>query len=247
MLGGAATRLGLAYRARRYRKRLDPHEILWMRGELRPGDLAVDVGAYKGGYTYNMRREVGAAGAVLAFEPQPELAAYLRACVRAFDWSNVMVVERGLSATRGRRPLLRPTNDPSPAASLVGASLPPGARSRDVEVDTLDHALASLGAARPVRLLKCDVEGHELDVFRGAHATLVEQRPRILVECEVRHLSDGRVEDVFAHLEALGYRGFFFWRGERHAVGRFDAEVHQVEGRRPYANNFVFVPVEAAP
>ena len=47
-----------------------------MRSVLRHGDVAVDVGAYKGGYTYWMREAVGDAGTVFAFEPQPELAYY---------------------------------------------------------------------------------------------------------------------------------------------------------------------------
>ena len=46
---------------------------------LSEGDRAVDVGANKGSYTFWMRRAVGAGGRVHAFEPQPELAAYLRA------------------------------------------------------------------------------------------------------------------------------------------------------------------------
>jgi hypothetical protein len=67
----------------------------------------------------------------------------------------------------------------------------------------------------------------------------------ILVECEARHAPDRAVEDVFEHLLALGYRGSFFWRGVRTDVGRFETELHQVEGRRPYVNNFIFEPSES--
>jgi FkbM family methyltransferase len=242
MLARTLRRAGLAYRARRYRKRVDPEEILWMLAQLRRGDTAIDVGAHKGGYMYSMRRAVGGAGSVVAVEPQPELASYLRQCVRDFAWENVWVVERGLSSTPGRRMLWRPGDAPSPAASLGGASLPPAPRGLEVEVDTLDRMLTDLPVKRPVRLLKCDVEGHELEVFLGARDTLSEHRPRILVECEARHAPERRVEDVIRHLEALGYRGSFFWRRERLVAARFDATLHQVEGRRPYANNFIFEP-----
>jgi FkbM family methyltransferase len=194
-----------------------------------------------------MRRAVGASGAVIAFEPQPELASYLRQCVRDLSWENVEVVEKALSSGPGRRVLWRPTDVPSPAASLGAASLPPDPHGREVEVETLDRALEALEARRPVRLVKCDVEGHELEVFLGARDVLFKDRPRILVECEARHAPARRVEDVFAHLEVLGYRGSFFWRGERLDVARFDARLHQVEGRRPYANNFVFEPAELGP
>jgi FkbM family methyltransferase len=213
-----------------------------MSGALSPGDLAVDVGAYKGGYTYWMRRGVGGEGRVLAFEPQPEAASMLRRYVVAFEWQNVRVVEVALSSRPGERILFRPVDGPSPAASLVGASLPPDPTAYPVMADTLDRCLAELAPGSRLSMLKCDAEGHELDVFLGARDTLREHRPAILFECEARHLREGTVEEVFTHLAGLGYHGWFFWHGESVDVTRFDARVHQVEGRRPYANNFIFVP-----
>jgi FkbM family methyltransferase len=211
-----------------------------MLGQLRGGDTAVDVGAYKGGYTYWMRRAVGAAGMVLVFEPQPALAAYLRQCGRDFGWTNVLVDEAALSSAPGKRPLLVPGREPSPGASLVGASLPEGARSYEVHADTLDGALARSGSGQTLRLIKCDVEGHELDLFQGGSQTLARHRPHLLFECEERHLRSRSMPDVFGHLERLGYRGTFFLHGERRPVADFDIGTHQVEGRRPYVNNFVF-------
>jgi len=235
-------RAGLAHRARRYRRRVDPDGIRWMRSVLRAGDVALDIGAHKGGYLYWMRHEVGDSGAVVAFEPQPELADYLRRCVRAHAWTNVEVVERALASEPGRRTLLRPGDAPSPAASLVGASLPPGASGAEVEVDTLDAFLARHPPRARLRLVKCDVEGAELEVLGGARDTLARHRPCLLVECEDRHAPSGSVRDVFRHLEAMGYRGSFFLDGERQPLGLFDATTHQVQGRRPYVNNFVFEP-----
>jgi hypothetical protein len=107
-------------------------------------------------------------------------------------------------------------------------------------VDTLDRRLARHASGRKLRFLKCDVEGHELEVFRGGEKTLAEDHPAILVECEARHLGGRDVGDVFEHLTGFGYRGFFFWRGRAEDVSRFDPRVHQVEGRRPYVNNFAF-------
>jgi len=242
MVPKALRRAALIHRGWRYRTSVDREEIRWMRSVLRHGDVAVDVGAYKGGYTYWMREAVGDAGTVFAFEPQPELASYLRQCVRDFEWRNVRIEEIGLSAESGERMLHAPGVGPSPAASLVGASLPEGSRSYEVRVDTLDRFLAEHGPETPVRLMKCDVEGHELDVFQGARETLREHRPLLLFECEARHHPSRSVEDVFGYLERLGYRGFFFWGGSELDVREFDVELHQVEGRRPYGNNFIFVP-----
>ncbi len=238
-------RLSLAHRGWRYRLRVDPDGVRWMCGVLRPGDVAVDVGAYKGGYMYWMRRMVGGTGAVHAFEPQPELAAYLRDRIRDSRWTNVEVVQMALSAREGTATLLLPASTPSPAASLVGASLPRGPAGYDVRTTTLDEALDRAGRTDRVRLIKCDVEGHELDVLKGAARTLELHRPFLLLECEARHLRGHGMVDVFGYLERLGYSGSFFWKGRRLAVGAFNAAAHQIEGRRPYANNFAFVPEEA--
>lgn len=213
-----------------------------MRNVLRQGDVAVDVGAYKGGYTWWMRRLVGEAGRVLAVEPQPGMAGYLRRCVDDFAWTNVRVEEVALSSQPGLGELRLPGAEASPAASLVGASLPPGGRSYEVRIDTLDRLVDAWAPRAPVRLVKCDVEGHELGVFHGAERTLRRDRPLLLFECEARHLGGRDMRDVFGWLEDLGYRGTFFWRGERLAVGAFDVPTHQVEGRKPYGNNFIFVP-----
>jgi FkbM family methyltransferase len=238
----ALRRAELAHRGWRYRRRVDPDEIHWMRGALREGDVVVDAGAYKGGYTYWMRRAVGPTGTVFAFEPQPEIASHLQDCVDAFGWANVSVVRAALSSEPGERTLLVPGGMPSPGASLHGASLPSGSTGYPVRLDTLDHFLDGHARGARVRLIKCDVEGHELDVFSGATGTLEAYRPLLLFECEARHDPTRSVQDVFDHLRALGYRGSFFLAGERIDVDQLDLSRHQVEGRRPYVNNFVFVP-----
>jgi FkbM family methyltransferase len=224
--------------------RVDSAEIRWMLASLKSGDVAVDAGAYKGGYTYWMRRAVGERGAVFAFEPQPGAAAMLRRYAAAFGWGNVTVSESALSSSVGTCMLLTPDDEVSPAASLVGASLQPGARALSVAIDPLDAWLTRHAPSARVAMLKVDVEGHELDVFRGARRVLGEHRPRILVECEARHLRDATMGDVFGYLHDLGYRGSFFEQGALVDVERFDVDAHQVAGRRPYVNNFVFMPGE---
>jgi FkbM family methyltransferase len=206
---------------------------------LRPGDVAVDAGAYKGGYAYWMRHAVGTRGAVLAFEPQPELATYLRETVVAFGWDNVHVEQAALSASEGEAALHVPGHAPSQRGSLVVERA--GARVVPVRIGTLDAFLAGRALPRPIRLLKLDVEGHEMEALRGAERTLLRDRPLLLFECEERFGATGSVERVLAYVGSLGYRGGFFWRGEMVDARAFDLEVHQVEGTRPYANNFAFV------
>ena len=233
-------RLQWIYRAWRYRYRLERPEIRLLQQHLAPGDVAVDVGAHKGAYTYWMRQAVGPAGKVYAFEPQPLLAERLRALVAGSHYSNIVVENLGLSSAAGTLVLNVPDGGPSPGASFE-VSVTPG-ESYPVAVTTLDDYFDD-DQRRRIRLLKCDAEGHELEVFRGAHRLLTEARPCLLFECELRHRKSGRVDDVLNWLLDLGYRGFFIDRDGARDIGEFDVAVHQSRSGAPgYINNFLFLP-----
>jgi FkbM family methyltransferase len=236
-------RARLIYRAYRYRWKLDPAEIAFVRAHARPATTAIDIGAHKGGYCYWMARAVGPDGRVIAFEPQPELAAKLR---RGFQHqSQVMIENMGLSDQCGQLTLNVPGSGPSPGASFETTEVTAGSnRKINVEVSTLDKYLA-----RPhprVSFIKCDVEGHELRVFTGAKQTLCDERPALLFECEQRHHGDRDIAEVFKYLNGLDYSGFFFTHGALRPLAEFDPKLHQNrDAPELYCNNFAFVPAEA--
>lgn len=94
---------------------------------------------------------------------------------------------------------------------------------------------------RPVKLIKCDVEGHELEVFKGARVILEQDQPVLLFECEGRHRSGG-IDEVFTYLLELGYEGFFIDGKQERPLSEFNEQQHQVPGHKPYLNNFLFLP-----
>jgi FkbM family methyltransferase len=237
-------RARFVYRALRARWRDQRAEIRAVLDLLCDGDAAVDVGAHKGAYTFWLRRAVGARGRVVTVEPQPELAAYLRSASRAMRWDNVRVLEAAASDRAGAATLRVPGSGASPGATLE-AGAPGRADWRELRCETvrLDDALA--GEER-VALLKVDVEGHELAVFRGAAGILARDRPALLLECEERHLSGAAPAECFAFLERLGYSGAFFSRAGLRPISEFEPSIHQprAAGRfwksRGYVNNFLF-------
>lgn len=230
------------YRAYRYRYRVDPAEIRFMCARLRPGELAVDVGCFKGAYTYWMRRCVGAAGSVVAFEPQPQQVAYLRQMVAAMKWENVGIEAAGVSNVVGELELFRPASGHE--ATFVARKAETAECERIVvPVTTLDAYLAARGTGPA--MIKIDVEGHELEVLQGARETLAAHRPTLLVECETRHRPDGDVRPVCDFMVSLGYEATFFEGRRRRPLAEFDPAVHQrinPDGTLPagYANNFAF-------
>lgn len=242
------SRLSYWYRAWRYRFRVDPAEIHYILSVLQPGDTAVDIGCHKGGYLYWMRRQVGMMGRVYAFEPQPRLFEYLTGIQKQLNFSNVQLENMGLSSQTGSMALYIPASSSgtSPGATLnaVAGDHSTGFHRHIVPVTTLDAYFLAEGI-RPA-LLKIDVEGHELEVLKGGRALLGACRPRILMECENRHLGSGNVQEVFSFLLDLGYSGRFIHRGKLRSLDEFDAAVHQLQGpgrfweAPDYANNFVF-------
>ncbi|MDY6844290.1 MAG: FkbM family methyltransferase [Thermodesulfobacteriota bacterium] len=118
----------------------------------------------------------------------------------------------------------------------------------EVEVVTLDDYFS---LEEKVRALKIDVEGAELDVFKGATRILEHCRPLLVFECENRHLKHGNVFDVFNFLYDFNYRGQFVAQNLLVDIAEFIPEKHQKQSgdrywdRKEYVNNFIFRPREA--
>jgi FkbM family methyltransferase len=235
MISGDAVRM--LYRAWRYRWKLDRAEIRFMRRQLSPGDAAVDIGAHKGAYAYWMHRAVAPAGRVVCFEPQAELAGYLGRMKTALRLDRLEVENLAVSSRAGEMTLSVPGGRPSPSGTLEAGLIEGAHATCPVRATTLDD---HFGADTPVRLIKCDVEGHELEVFRGGERLLRTQRPILLFECEERHHRRYTSGEVFAFLEGLGYEGFFFARGGLRPLRAFDPARHGKPTSAEYANNFAF-------
>lgn len=208
------------------------------------GGTLIDVGANKGVFSYYMSRAAGPVGTVHAFEAQPELGPHLESVRAAFGLDNLQVVSKGLSSGPGSMTMRRDRAGSGTASFHHGAG---DLEEIEIPVTTLDDYLGEVGRP-PVRFIKCDVEGHELEVFRGATETLRRDGPQLLFECHHSQAEDGR---LFGFLTGLGYDGAFFHvdpadhRSLLHTSrGRY---VHFSDfGRYPYARpgvrhrNYVF-------
>jgi len=234
-------KLRLIYRAWRYRLKLEKQEIACLLRLLQPGDTAVDVGAHKGAYTYWMLKRVGRRGKVFAFEPQPVLFQALKKLVSGGNRNNVVIENLGLSSSSGVLTLNVPSVNASPGASFEETADGDGAeQSYPVQVTSLDKYFDN-GEGEKIRLIKCDAEGHELEIFRGAENLLRRQHPHLLFECETRHRTGGSVEEVFSWLTALGYRGKFIAADGLHRIETFNPMIHQADNSSAtYVNNFLF-------
>lgn len=219
------------------------HELEILDRFVNKGDLVVDIGANKGAYTYRLARLVGSHGRVEAFEPIQELADHLVDASRQLRLPAV-VHSCCLSDKDGMAQLSIPLNGDERQYGL--ASLEDrgtvAMEVQQVPVNTLDQMLSC--RRQPVSFIKCDVEGHELAVFRGALNILKTDRPTLLVEIEQRHLKESIIEH-FEFFDRIGYSAFFLSSGKQlkpirgMPVGMLETGL--LEDDR-YINNFVFLP-----
>ena len=146
---------------------------------LSPGDTFFDVGSHSAFHSLVGAGAVGETGLVVAIEPDPANAADIEGQVALNGFDRVIVV---------RKVVVADLSEPWPWVD--GSAVTP------TTIDQLTHEF------QPPTLIKVDVEGLEIEVLRGAHATLREHRPTLVIEAHFGELAAA----AFARLTALGYR-----------------------------------------
>ena len=172
---------------------------------LRPGAVALDVGANVGCYTIMFGQVVGPAGAVYAFEPSPPALGGLtrHVTLNRLD-ATVTVVAAAVSDHSGEGRLV--TGGPMGTDHLDRSTGVADASTTRVDVISLDDFCERNGVAPD--LIKVDVEGVELAVLRGARRTIAAYRSRLALFVELHpsvwpRLGTSR-EALAAELDAQG-------------------------------------------
>lgn len=233
----------LLHRAYKYSKS-DKGEINYIKSAIKKGDTVFDIGAHKAGYLYFILKQVGTQGKVIGFEPQTFLFQYLTKIKALFQWENVNIENLALSNSAGHQrlyfPLASAGKTSSPGATIVQ-------HENDAEFTAIEEvAIATLDEYCThhqiiPQFLKVDVEGNELNVFKGGINTLTKYRPKIIVEIEARHIGQAQVVATIQFLTSLGYQGKIVYGNELVPVAEFTFEKYQdIKNKADYCNNFIF-------
>lgn len=166
---------------------------------LKPGMVFYDLGANIGFFSLLAARLVGAAGQVFSFEPDPEIAARLRRNIARNGFINATVVEAGIwSESREVNFVAADSSSPDRGLGkfVAGVNSPSGTPVRCVALDDF------VRSAPTPDIVKCDVEGAEIEAFRGAENLLAARHPVIL--CEMHsNANDSFLREYFLR---FGYR-----------------------------------------
>ena len=163
---------------------------------LRLGMTFYDIGANIGFFSLLAARLVGKEGKVVAFEADPEVAGRLRDNVARNSMPWITVEQKAVWSEP--RTVYFARADPATSPERGLGHVVPANEEKAIEVSA--ESLDDYGRTSAPDFLKCDVEGAEVEVFRGAQRLLREKRPGII--CEMHSEANRRVlEAEFARLE----------------------------------------------
>ena len=198
--------------------------------------VALDIGVYRGVYSYKLSKFFNK---VYSFEPNPLLFPYLDKNLKKII-KNIELYNLALSDSAGSTLLKLPLISKSifkdnieELYQLGAASIHPNNefahyKKVNVRMEKLDNM-----NIKNVGFIKIDVEGHELEVIRGAIETISKNKPILLIEIEMRH-SRRPVRETIDFINNLGYECFF--TEENNLISVKKLKDNSVE------NNYFFLP-----
>lgn len=203
---------GVLYQLAQAGRLYEPDTTLVALGALRPGDIAIDIGAHVGYFTMLFRLAVGEQGRVFAFEPLPESYRRLLQNVLCNGFVNVLPLPLAI-ADRACTAHFHVNRQNEGESSLFANS---GPAVGPVQVTSLDDLFREDLPVRP-RLMKIDAEGAEILVLKGGDAWFRRQGPDIVI-IEINRdalMAAGTSEwDIRHYFEQRGYRSAAIRGGE---------------------------------
>ena len=150
----------------------EPESRHYLEEHIQKGDVAIDVGACFGLYTFLFSRLVGREGVVYAFEPDPFMYKILCKNISLNHLTNIIVSRKALSNCNGITRFYLSTGGASSIQPMQGLR-----SAINVDVKTIDSF-----NFEKADWIKIDTEGTEHLILEGAKETLRRCSPRMLIE-----------------------------------------------------------------
>ena len=227
----------LKKRIERSIKNADENEIKLIKDLIKPGTDSIDVGVYRGVYSYEMSKY---SKTVHSFEPNPvifdDIDKNLKKIIK-----NMVLYNFALSNENKTFILRVPIRNNKinkknyeeyyemGRATIHEKNIMSNCENFKINSKKIDD----LNLNNEISFIKIDVEGHELEVIDGAKKTIEKNKPKLLVEIEEKH-TQKKVSDSIKYINSLGYNSFFL----KNDVLKDTSKIEDYD----LNNNYIFIP-----
>jgi len=227
----------LKRRLQRSIKRNDEQEINLVKKFIKSGTDSIDVGVYRGVYSYEMSKY---SEKVHSFEPNPIIFKYINKNLKKFI-KNIHLYNFALSNQNKTINLKIPIRNSNSNKEIFEEYYEMGKATihnennfenyENFEIQT--KKIDELSFDNKISFIKIDVEGHELEVIEGAKNTIKRDKPVLLVEIEKQYTKKEVAESI-NFINSLGYKSYFFNKKDLKST----TELNNLD----LFNNFIFFP-----
>lgn len=227
----------LKRRLQRSIKKSDEKEINLVKTFIKSGTDSIDVGVYRGVYSYEMSKY---SEKVHSFEPNPIIFEYIEKNLKKFI-KNIHLYNFALSNQSKTINLKIPIRNSNSNKEIFEEYYEMGRatihnennfenyENFKIKTKTIDE----LSFDNKISFIKIDVEGHELEVIEGAKNTIKNDKPILLVEIEKQYTKKEVAESI-NFINSLGYKSYFFDKKDLKST----TELNNLD----LFNNFIFFP-----
>ena len=198
---------------------------------------AVDVGVYRGVYSYKLSKQFKH---VYAYEPNPLIFSYLEKNLNKII-KNLTLKNFALSNSSGTVNLKIPYRSKSIFKDNVEELYKLGCATIHENKNYTDYDTVKVNKIKldedlknfDIGFIKVDVEGHEKEVIEGAKNLIIKSKPILLIEIEEKHSGRPIYETINAICK-LGYRPYLCKNKELYDLNKLKNLEQE--------NNFFFLP-----
>ena len=228
----------LKKRLERSVKNNEEEELKLVKEFIIPGTDTIDVGVYRGVYSFEMSKY---SNLVHAFEPNPLLFINIEKNLKKII-KNINFYNYALSDQDGLVSLKVPIRNKNHNKEnyeeyfqMGKASIHNKNEMNEFELfDIKRKKLDDFSFSNKISFIKIDVEGHESEVLKGSEKTIKENHPILLIEIEEQY-TQKKVKDTLEYINSLGYNSFYFKDNKLNSTNTLN-DLNSF-------NNFIFKPI----
>ena len=229
----------LRRRLERAIKKKEENEIKLVKDFIKNGTDSLDIGVYRGVYSYEMSKY---SKTVHAFEPNPiifkDLDKNLKKIVKNMHLYNFALSNKNedIELKIPIRDLNSNKKNYEEYYQLGKATIHKENELKNFEKHKIiSKKIDDLDFKNKISFIKIDVEGHEKEVIEGGVKTIQKNKPVLLIEIEKQY-SKRNVSDTINFINSLGFTSYFF--------DNIDLKkTNDLDNLNKY-NNFIFKPNE---